>query len=150
MKDHPDLPLPTFDLDRVLPCRMSVAAERLSAGLERRYRSQYGIGVPEWRVLVHFAHRGPQSGRDLERRAHLEKSKASRAAARLEAAGHIATARAPGDRRRVCLTLTARGRALTAGLMPRALADQERLEALPGKHLAALETALDLLTDAPA
>jgi DNA-binding MarR family transcriptional regulator len=150
----PDLPveapLPAFDLDRFLPYRMSVAAERLSAGLARRYRTQFGIGVPEWRVLVHLAHAGAQSVRDLERRAGLEKSKASRAAARLEAAGYVAKAQNAGDRRLVSLSLTAEGRALMAELLPLALAYQKRLEALLADHLGALEAALDLMMEEPA
>jgi len=147
MKDDP--PLPEFDLDRFLPYRLTVAAERLSAGLARRYRSQYGLGVAEWRVLVHLAHSGTVSVRDLERRASLEKSKASRAAARLEQAGHVAKAPDPDDRRLVALSLTAKGRALMAELLPLAIAYQRKLEALLADHLADFEAALDLLTDAP-
>jgi DNA-binding MarR family transcriptional regulator len=145
MDDRPPTPLPAFDLDRFLPYRMTVAAERLSAGLARRYRAQYGISIPEWRVLVHLAHSGRVSVRDIERRASLEKSKASRAAARLEAAGYVAKARNDGDRRLVALSLTGEGRALMAELLPRAIAYQEKLEALLGEHLESLEAALDLL-----
>ncbi|RDC71790.1 MarR family transcriptional regulator [Rhodovulum sp. 12E13] len=145
-----ETPLPAFDLDRFLPYRMSVAAERLSAGLARAYRAQFGIGVPEWRVLVHLAHAGAQSVRDLERRANLEKSKASRAAARLEAAGYVAKTPNAGDRRLVSLSLTVEGHALMAELLPLALAYQKRLEALLADHLGALEAALDRMMDEPA
>jgi DNA-binding MarR family transcriptional regulator len=88
--------------------------------------------------------------RDLERRAGLEKSKASRAAARLEAAGYVAKAQNAGDRRLVSLSLTAEGRALMAELLPLALAYQKRLEALLADHLGALEAALDLMMEEPA
>jgi DNA-binding MarR family transcriptional regulator len=147
MKDAPPPSLPPFDLNRFLPYRMTVAAERLSAGLARRYRAQYGIGVPEWRVLVHLAHSGEVSVRDIEQRASLEKSKVSRAAARLEAAGYIAKAQNAGDRRLVSLSLTDRGRSLMAELLPLAIAYQEKLEALLAEHLPALEAALDTLMD---
>lgn len=136
-------PLPDFDLDRFLPYRMTVAAERLSADLARRYRRDFGITVPEWRVLVHMAHAGSVSVRDLERRAGLEKSKASRAASRLQGEGLVAKKTHAADRRLVELTLTEKGRRLMARLLPVAIAYQERLEAVLAEHMAALDGALD-------
>jgi len=149
MTDTEPARLPAFELDRFLPYRMAVAADRLSAGLARRYRAHYGIGIAEWRVLVHLAHSGEVSVRDIERRVSLEKSKVSRAAARLEAAGHIAKTRNAGDRRLVSLSLTERGHGLMAELLPLALAYQEKLEALLDEHLTHLEAALDLLMEEP-
>ena len=90
-----DHDLPDFDLSRFLPYRLSVAGDRLSAGLARRYRAEFGISVAEWRVLVHVTDAGEVSIRDLERRVNLEKSKASRAATRLAQAGYIRKAPNP-------------------------------------------------------
>jgi DNA-binding MarR family transcriptional regulator len=149
MKDAPPVTLPDFDLDAFLPYRMTVAAERLSAGLARRYRAQFGISIPEWRVLVHLAHSGEVSVRDIERRVSMEKSKVSRAAARLEAEGYVAKDRHAGDRRLVRLSLTEKGRRLMADLLPLAIAYQQRLERLLAAHLADLEAALDLMTEEP-
>ena len=109
---------PPFDLDRFTPYRLAVAAERTSEELARQYRARFGISIPEWRVLVHLAHSGDVSVRDIEARVQLEKSRVSRAASRLEAAGHVEKRAHDGDRRLVRLALTPQGRALMDELLP--------------------------------
>lgn len=139
--------LPEFDLTRFLPYRLTVAAERLSAGLARRYRSDYGISVPEWRVLAHLAHSGKVSVRDIEKRVSLDKSKVSRAASRLEAEGYITKAVNADDRRLLQLALTEKGRRLMVELIPLAVTYQKRLENLVAEHLTGLEAAIDVLLE---
>ena len=134
-----------FDLSAFLPYRMTVAAEKLSAGMARRYRDEFGISVAEWRVLVHVADAGSVSIRDINSRVHLEKSKASRAASRLQAAGLLKKDTDAKDRRLVALTLTEDGRAMMDRLIVIAQDYQARLDALVGGHVAALEAALDAL-----
>jgi DNA-binding MarR family transcriptional regulator len=103
--------------------------------------------VAEWRVLAHLhAARGtPVSVRDIEAHADIEKSTASRAAARLAQAGLVARAAQDADRRLVALTLTDRGRALMARLIPVALAFQAELLAELGPAAPGLAAALDAL-----
>jgi DNA-binding MarR family transcriptional regulator len=137
--------LPEFDLTGFLPFRMTLAAERLSAALARRYRTDYGISVPEWRVLAHLAQSGEVSVRDIERRVGLDKSKVSRAASRLETEGYVRKQVNADDRRLLCLTLTGKGRALMAELIPLALAYQRRLEEVVNGHLASLDAAIDII-----
>lgn len=138
--------LPDFDLTRFLPYRLAVVAEKLSEGLARRYRSEFGISVPEWRVLVHLAHSGNVSVRDIEARVAMEKSKVSRAASRLEASGYIVKEVNENDRRLLQLSLTAKGQALMARLLPIAIAYQEEVIArLAGTH-GGFEAGLDRLT----
>ena len=62
----------------------------------RRYGAESGISIPEWRVLAHLAEGGPVSVRDIHARVDMDKSKVSRAAARLEEAGLKADLRAIG------------------------------------------------------
>lgn len=141
-------PLPDFDLTGFLPYRLSVAAERVSAGLARVYREEFGLSVAEWRVLAHLVHAGEVSVREIERRASLEKSKASRAATRLEAAGLITKSVNPGDKRLIVLALTDAGRDLMARLLPRAEAYQAALMRMIGSDLAALDRVLARLEEA--
>lgn len=138
--------LPEFDLRRFLPYRLAVAAERLSEGLARRYRKEFGISTPEWRVLVHLAQSGNVSVRDIEARVAMEKSKVSRAASRLEAAGYIAKEINESDRRLLQLSLTPKGRALMAKILPLAIAYQAEIAARLDDTLAGLEASLDRLT----
>ncbi len=142
-------PLPEFDLARFTPYRLAVAAERTSEELARQYRERFGISIPEWRVLVHLAQ--PLDGaetvsvRDIEARVAMEKSKVSRAASRLEAAGYVAKTVDGGDRRLVHLALTAEGRDLMAQILPLARAYQREVEARLGAAFAELEAGLEAL-----
>ncbi|CUH81239.1 MarR family winged helix-turn-helix transcriptional regulator [Tropicibacter naphthalenivorans] len=139
------MPQRPFELAEFLPYRMTVAAERLSAGMARRYRDEFGISVAEWRVLVHVADAGAVSIRDIHSRVHLEKSKASRAATRLEAAGYVTKTVNETDRRLISLTLTDQGQALMQDLTQIARDYQARLDALLAPQLDALNAALDTL-----
>ena len=143
----PEIALPAFDLARFLPYRLAVAAEKLSEGLARRYRDDFGISVPEWRVLVHLAHSGNVSVRDIEARVAMEKSKVSRAASRLETWGYIAKEVNESDRRLLQLSLTAKGQALMAQLLPIAIAYQEEVIARLAETRDGFEAGLDRLTE---
>ncbi len=137
-----------FDLAQFMPYRMSVAAEKLSAGLAKRYREEFGISVADWRVLVHVADAGTVSIREIHQRVHLEKSKASRAASRLEAAGYLSKETNETDRRLLALTLTEKGKTLMGKLLPLASAYQAQLDTVLAPHLDALNQALDIMIEA--
>lgn len=133
-----------FELDQFLPYRLSVLAGRVSRGFARRYRDRFGLSVAEWRVMAHLSQTDSVSVRDLHLRADLEKSKASRAAARLEAAGLVAKRSAEGDRRLVALSLTKRGREMMSELIPLARSFEAELIAdLSADDRAALARAVD-------
>ena len=133
--------LPDFELDQFLPYLLAEAAQKLSRELAEIYR-EAGVSTPQWRVLVHLAYSGRVSVRDIERRVSMEKSKVSRAAARLETAGLVEKRADPADGRLVALSLTDQGRALMARLLPRALEYQRQLEGLLGADLNGLHHAL--------
>ncbi len=137
--------LPDFDLDRFTPYRLAVVAQKTSEGLARLYRSQFGISIPEWRVLVHLAHAGNVSVRDIEARVAMEKSKVSRAASRLERAGYVRKTVSKSDRRLVSMSLTEKGKSLMAELLPLAAAYQCELEALLGDTLEGFEAGVEQL-----
>ena len=134
-----------FALAEFLPYRMAVAAERLSAGMAKHYREEFGISVAEWRVLVHVADAGSVSIREIHERVHLEKSKASRAATRLETRGYLSKDVNADDRRLIVLTLTDEGWALMEKLIAIASKYQARLDALIAPDLEALHRSLDVL-----
>ena len=138
-------PLPAFDLYGFTPYRLAVAAKRTSEELARQYRDRFDISIPEWRVLVHLAHSGKVSVRDIEARVAMEKYEVSRAAKRLREAGLIERKENPDDRRLIILTLTPRGRDMMAELLPMAKAHQEELEQRLGKAFRLLEAGLEEL-----
>lgn len=107
-----------FVLDEFLPYQLAVAAQRVSREFAVRYRALYGISIPEWRVVAHLSQESAVSIREIHKRVDMDKSKVSRAASRLEAAGYVTKRVNPQDRRLVELALTDKGRAMMAELAP--------------------------------
>ena len=137
-----------FALERFLPYRLAVLAQRVSRDFSAIYRERFGLSVAEWRVLAHLSAAGVVSVREIHLHADLEKSKASRAAARLEAAGLIEKRAGEGDRRLVALTLSRKGREIMAALIPLAEAyEAEVLACLTPEDRAALDRAIAALTE---
>lgn len=116
-----------FDLDRFLPYRMNVLAHRLSTELASIYESRFSISIPEWRVLAHLSASSKVSVREIHARVNMDKSKVTRAAQQLEAAGLITKDINAEDRRLVSLKLTPKGRALFARIQPLALDYQRQM-----------------------
>lgn len=136
---------PDFDLDGFLPYRVAQLSRRLSRTFAERYRDRFGISVAEWRVMAHLGQSGAVSVREIVARTDMEKSRVSRAAARLEAAGYVAKCPHPGDRRLVELTLTPKGRAMMAEIGPLARAFNDEVLACLGDDAASFRRALDRL-----
>lgn len=134
-----------FDLERFLPYRLAVAASRMSRQFAERYRAEFGISIPEWRVLAHLSQADSVSVRDIHVRVDMDRPKVSRAAARLEKAGYIAKVENPADRRLVALSLTAKGHDLMRRIVPRALEFQRQLHARLGSERQSFEAGLERL-----
>lgn len=124
LEDH----LP-FSLADFLPYRLSVLAGRLSREFSARYQDRFGISIPEWRVVAHLSQAGTVSVREIYEMVDMDKSKVSRAAARLEQAGYVEKKVNPQDRRLVELSLTIKGKDMMAELAELANTYQAELEA---------------------
>ncbi|MFN6978685.1 MAG: MarR family winged helix-turn-helix transcriptional regulator, partial [Gemmobacter sp.] len=98
-------------------------------------------------MLAHLAHSGTVSVREIHGRVDMDKSKISRAAARLQAAGYLDKSGHPDDGRLVELRLTPAGAALVARLIPVALDYQRDILARLGPDAAGLIAALDRLDE---
>lgn len=134
-----------FDLDHFLPYQLSAAAGRVSRAFAERYRDEFGITIPEWRVLAHLTQAEDVSVREIHLKVDMDKSKVSRAASRLEAAGYIAKRVNSQDKRLVALSLTPKGEALVKRILPVALAYQAELEERLDSLAPNLRQALDRL-----
>lgn len=115
-----------LDLDAFLPYLVNVLANRLSTELADIYEARFGISIPEWRVIAHLASHRRVSVREIYARVAMDKVKVSRAAASLEAAGHVRKEINASDRRLVSLELTPKGRRLYLAIVPLALDFEER------------------------
>ncbi|PRX35462.1 DNA-binding transcriptional regulator, MarR family [Meinhardsimonia xiamenensis] len=136
-----------FVLDDFLPYQLAVLAERTSREFSALYRERFGISIPEWRVVAHLSQAGTVSVREIHARVAMDKSKVSRAAARLEAAGYITKTVDPRDRRLVALSLTEKGRAMMEEIAPLAEAFQAEFLARLGARAEDFREALAVLLE---
>lgn len=139
-----------FVLDEFLPYQLAVLSERTSREFSALYRDRFGISIPEWRVVAHLSQAGTVSVREIHARVAMDKSKVSRAAARLEAAGYVSKTADPRDGRLVALSLTDKGRAMVGELAPLAKAFEAAFLARLGPRAEAFRAALAELARAGA
>ena len=88
-----------LDLDDFLPYRLNVLAKRVSRELARRYEAQFGISIPEWRVMAILGREQPLSSNDIVERSAMDKAKVSRAVTSLVEAGLLSRDTHPSDQR---------------------------------------------------
>jgi len=141
---HENAPL---KLEEFLPYRLNVVASLVSQALSRIYAERYGIGVPEWRVLVTLGQYEMMTGKAIGTHSHMHKTKVSRAVALLEKRKLVARRTNRADLRESFLTLTPAGRAMYDDLAPIALDFAQRLsEVVDPADRAAFDRAVDRLT----
>lgn len=117
---------PALDLDRFLPYRLSVLANRVSRALAARYEARFGLTIPEWRVLAVLGRDGRLSVVGIAARTSMDKVKVSRAVGALERRGLVVRERDPDDRRVTWIEQTAAGRRVYAAVAALAVDWQER------------------------
>jgi DNA-binding MarR family transcriptional regulator len=133
-------------LEEFLPYRLNVAAALVSQALSRVYAERYGIGVPEWRVLVTLGQYGMMTGKAIGAHSHMHKTKVSRAVALLERRKLLTRRANKADMREALLSLTPAGRAIYQDLAPVATAFARRfVEAINPADRAAFDRALKAL-----
>src|SRR5579863_4184115 len=71
-------------LEQFLPYQLNVVSSLVSQALSRVYAQRYGIGVPEWRVLVTLGQFSMMTAKAIGAHTHMHKTKVSRAVAILE------------------------------------------------------------------
>lgn len=107
-----------FNLEDFLPYRLSVTANRVSRLFARRYSDDFGLTIPEWRVMAMVGLNGTMSPSTVGERTAMDKVKVSRAAASLVARGLLKQAPDPTDGRGRLLSLTRKGVATHRGMVP--------------------------------
>jgi DNA-binding MarR family transcriptional regulator len=135
-------------LEDFLPYRLNVVASLTSQALARIYGERYGIGVPEWRVLVTLGQYGTMTGKAIGAHSHMHKTKVSRAVTQLEKRKLLARRTNREDLRESFLSLTPAGSAIYQELAPVALEFARRLaDAIAPADRMAFERAVDRLTE---
>ena len=135
-------------LEQFLPYRLNVVASIVSQALSARIcADRYGIGVPEWRVLVTLGQFGMMTGRRSARTA-MHKTKVSRARGATEKRKLVTRRANRADLREAFLALTPAGRTMYDDLAPIALEFRRPLVRSRGSWTcAAFERAIDRLIE---
>ena len=135
-------------LEEFLPYRLNVLATLASQALSRIYADRYGIGIPEWRVLVTLGQYGVMTGKAIGAHTHMHKTKVSRAVAHLEKRRLLLRRANRADMRESFLSLTAAGHTMYEEVAPHALDFANRLtEILAPADREAFDRALRRLTE---
>jgi len=133
-------------LESFLPYRLNRAAALASKQFSRIYRNEFGLTVPEWRVLATLGHLGTATATEIGRDSAMHKTKVSRAVAALQQRRWVARETDAADRRLEHLTLTAAGKTAFRRLSPKMLAfEEEVLGRLSARERAELLRGLALL-----
>jgi DNA-binding MarR family transcriptional regulator len=116
-------------LDQFLPYRLSVLSNTVSSAIAAAYFRNFGLSIPEWRVMAVLAASPDLSAAEVTARTAMDKVAVSRAVAALLAAGRVRRTTARTDRRRTQLALTAAGIRVYADVVPMALEYERALVA---------------------
>jgi DNA-binding MarR family transcriptional regulator len=135
-----------FRLEEFLPFQLSVTSNRVSRVLAQRFADDFGLTIPEWRVLAVVGRFDGISPSRVSEWTAMDKVKVSRAAATLVARGLLRQSQDPEDGRARVLRMTRKGERVHAGVVPLARSLEDGLRGALGKgEWASLQKALTRL-----
>ena len=135
-----------LNLEGFLPYRLSVLSNTVSSAIAAAYFANFGLTIPEWRVMAVLAANPGLSAAEVTARTAMDKVAVSRAVATLLLAGRLQRTTAPADRRRTHLALTGAGARVYAQVVPMALDYERKLVApLSKSERATLDRVLRVL-----
>ncbi|MBV1698929.1 MAG: winged helix-turn-helix transcriptional regulator [Hyphomicrobiales bacterium] len=138
----------TLKLEHFLPYQLNVVSSLVSQALSRVYAQRYGIGVPEWRVLVTLGQFDVMTAKAIGAHTHMHKTKVSRAVAQMERRRLVTRRTNRDDMREAFLSLTASGRTMYEEVAPHAIDFARRLtDILTPTDREAFNRALQQLTE---
>lgn len=114
-------------LDRFIPYRLSVLSNTISVSIAHTYETEFGLTIPEWRVMAVLARYPELSAVEVAERTAMDKVAVSRAVRRLLARRRLLRVHDRLDKRRTILRLSAEGDAVYRKVAPLALEYERRL-----------------------
>ena len=114
-------------LDNFMPYRLARLSSTVSQTGARAYDKQFGLSIPEWRVMAVLGDVGALTQRDLTRRTLMDKVAVNRACKGLEERALAQRTPNESDGRSHLLDLTDEGRAMHSEIMPLAREMEKRL-----------------------
>ncbi|KAF0173534.1 MAG: winged helix-turn-helix transcriptional regulator [Hyphomonadaceae bacterium] len=116
-------------LEAFLPYRLAVLANAVSRAFARRYEDEFGLSIPEWRVMALLAVSPGLTATEVAEATPMDKVAVSRAVRGLIEAGRLRASADKTDARRQRLALTPAGMAIYRRIVPLARALEARLTA---------------------
>ena len=133
-------------LSDFIPYRMAITSNAISGLISGEYHTEFGLKIPEWRIMAVLGDAGPLTQRDLVRATLMDKVAVNRACKVLEARALVHRRPNAADGRSHHLELTGAGRAMYDQIWPHALATYEKIfAALTQSETRKLRVLLDKL-----
>lgn len=125
---------------------MAITSNAVSGLIAGDYGVQFGLKIPEWRIMAVLGDTGTLTQRDLVRATLMDKVAVNRACKALDDRGFLRRSPNMSDGRSHHLELTEDGRAVYEQIWPQAYAVYERIfSALSAKEATTLRELLDKL-----
>lgn len=122
---------PSLILNQFLPFRLVNIAKRVSDTYSWVYNREFGLSIPEWRILARLGEQPGLSSKLIGEITLMDKSKVSRGVKQLEDKGLLVKNKDQQDNRVYYLSLTEEGQQLYHSIVPTALDwEAELLQAL--------------------
>ncbi|GAA6152050.1 MarR family winged helix-turn-helix transcriptional regulator [Pseudoteredinibacter isoporae] len=122
---------PSLILNQFLPFRLVNLAKRVSDAYSWVYDRDYGLTIPEWRILARLGEQPGLSSKVIGEITMMDKSKVSRGVKQLEDKGLLLKNKDQQDNRVYYLSLTEEGQQLYHTIVPSALSwEAELLQSL--------------------
>lgn len=135
-------------LDQYMPYRLARLSSTVSTAVAREYAKQFGLSIPEWRVIAILGRSPGLSAVEVAEQTFLDKVAVSRAVTKLIKAGRIDRQFADADRRRSILNLSEQGREVHDGVATLALKfEHELLEGLDDGDIENFNRVMDRLLE---
>lgn len=132
-----------------MPYRMAITSNAVSGLISGEYRSEFGLKIPEWRIMAVLGDAGPLTQRDLVRATLMDKVAVNRACKVLEDRGFLQRSPNEHDGRSHHLELTANGREMHGMIWPQAVKMYEKIfSSITTREHAKLRSILDKLLKA--
>lgn len=135
-------------LERFMPYRLARLSSTMSATIARAYDKEFGLSIPEWRVIAVLGRFPGLSAVEVAEQTFLDKVAVSRAVTKLIKNGRIDRQFADADRRRSILNLSEQGREVHDGVAKLALTfEDELLAGLDDADIDQFNQVMDKLLD---
>ncbi|BEV01702.1 MarR family winged helix-turn-helix transcriptional regulator [Novosphingobium olei] len=129
-----------------VPYRMAITSNAVSGLIAGEYRNEFGLKIPEWRIMAVLGDAGQLTQRDLVRFTLMDKVAVNRACKVLEDRGLIRRSPNEADGRSHHLELTEAGLDMHGKIWPQALDIYEKIfAALSPREIEKLRALLDKL-----